>query len=547
MVHNIYLNLTERYEMETMLPSTSNKEKESEIVSFVAEIARTGIYYGYQGDPEHKLTISKEDLINMVNNFQDKTLSNDLPIYIGHGVPNNFPGTEPPAVGWIRSLSIKENLPQAIIGKTWSLLAHIEMTEPFYNQYIESKSYQFTSIEAVLGSGIIHPVNGTNTGAILTGLALTNQPFIRGMKEISSSLSVFNPKKTFYCSFTNKGTKKYIFNQKNTAKIEKEEEDEINNLENKVKINKETVDMSVKKKTLAKKLEEENKMKEEETPSVELVVEENKISEDKVEGKDKEEEMVAENKESSLLSSENEIENKEEEILIEVMPPTESVSDEKPEQEEGEVEQISEEASSMDEKTKELLSLVKELLTKLMPVSENGKEDSSESNNMDNVESAIETVKKALKKETQMEALLSRAERAEALLESGKTISAAAMIDLAVRKNLLPITETDKYLKMFKEEPVKFSETFANLFDSSKNKQLDENNDSVKKYEKMFLEKLTLSNKKIVTEKKVLSPEINLTQVVTPTTKNKINSINKINDKKNSNTWEEIYLSRIKK
>lgn len=140
-----------------------------------AEIARAGEWKGYEainpetGQPEKvKVVISEENLNQMISNFENEEITNKkrVDIHLSHpGSPDYSPG----AVGWITKLEKRE-------GKLFGLLNFLE---EFASEIRKGKWMGF-SIEAL--SNAIHPVSGKSIGAYLTGLGVTNRPFIRGME-----------------------------------------------------------------------------------------------------------------------------------------------------------------------------------------------------------------------------------------------------------------------------------------------------------------------------------------------------------------------------
>lgn len=139
-----------------------------------AEIAREGTWSGYEvigsdGSPTKRtVSISSKALDEMVRNFEDESVTNHkrVDIHISHpGSVDYAPG----AVGWITKLERRGT-------KLFGLLSFLET---FASQIKEGKWAGF-SIEAL--SSAVHPVSGKPIGAYLTGLGVTNRPFIRGME-----------------------------------------------------------------------------------------------------------------------------------------------------------------------------------------------------------------------------------------------------------------------------------------------------------------------------------------------------------------------------
>lgn len=149
------------------------------------ELAKVGTYAGYWGGG---FILTDAMLDAMVVNFKDPAISNQRPVTIGHE------WGEPEAVGWILDLKVEGD----------TLLGLIEFNDDMVNK-VRSGAYKYFSIEAELEqrdpesgeivAAPVHPNTGEPLLAVLTGLAVTNQPFIRGLKPITLSAKQSTGKK----------------------------------------------------------------------------------------------------------------------------------------------------------------------------------------------------------------------------------------------------------------------------------------------------------------------------------------------------------------
>lgn len=129
------------------------------------------------GNFEHarvgKFKITPEDLVAFKANFDRKVLGVDVQANFDHG-ESIAHGTK--AAGWIAELTIEAE------GK--ELWASVEWTDDALKG-IKAKEWRYSSAEILFTWK--HPETGATHNRVLTGLALTNQPFIKGMQPIAAS------------------------------------------------------------------------------------------------------------------------------------------------------------------------------------------------------------------------------------------------------------------------------------------------------------------------------------------------------------------------
>ena len=223
-------------------------------------IAKAGKYLGYQrGDSPFELT--NEMFSEMISNFKG-----DSPVYRGHAdVQANLTGEEPKPCGFIKELSVDKD----------GLHAEVDFFEDMQEEVKEGR-WKSSSILADLNA--VDGESGKEIGAKLQSLAITNQPFIQGLKGIELSENKVSKSTTIYLSSTLE---------------EKTPEQIAENLQ--------------RGKTMEPDKEQEKEIKEEEQAKDDLVLE------DKPTDESTEEEVVESEEEVEVKASEEEQETKPEE------------------------------------------------------------------------------------------------------------------------------------------------------------------------------------------------------------------------------------------
>lgn len=133
-------------------------------------IAKVGEFEGYR-DGGFSLTRAMFD--TMIRNFESE--SNPIPVYRGHAdlVPTST-GEEPKAAGWILGLRRTGD----------DLWATMQLTDSMASE-VKGGEFRFTSIYARMNE--TDRKTGSKIGARLVSLAITNQPFIDGLQELTLS------------------------------------------------------------------------------------------------------------------------------------------------------------------------------------------------------------------------------------------------------------------------------------------------------------------------------------------------------------------------
>ncbi len=138
----------------------------------VVHVARTGVFKGYR-DGEIELTTDMFD--NAIENFNAE--KNPLPVYKGHAdvaasmIDSPY---EPECEGWILGLSRDGD----------DLYAMVEFSEDM-QELIKAGKYKFSSI--YMKPEELDRETGEDIGYRMVSLAITNQPFLDGLKAISLS------------------------------------------------------------------------------------------------------------------------------------------------------------------------------------------------------------------------------------------------------------------------------------------------------------------------------------------------------------------------
>lgn len=82
-----------------------------------------------------------------------------------------------PAQGWVLDLRVQTG-PNG--SELWALTEWLDLAK----QYIKNKQYKWASVAVALDA--VDPLTGNQIGAVLTSIAITNQPFIEGMNELAA-------------------------------------------------------------------------------------------------------------------------------------------------------------------------------------------------------------------------------------------------------------------------------------------------------------------------------------------------------------------------
>jgi hypothetical protein len=152
------------------------------------QVAEEGQFDGYAGG-EVSFAFDETVFNQMVANFRNHpSYSNGatdvIPWDFHHAseqaaTDGTIPFSGAPAQGWVREMEVRFNSTGA--AQRW---ANTRWLEPARG-YIKEGRYQWASVSVVFDA--VDPKSGANVGALLTSIALTNQPFIEGMTPLAAS------------------------------------------------------------------------------------------------------------------------------------------------------------------------------------------------------------------------------------------------------------------------------------------------------------------------------------------------------------------------
>ncbi len=146
-------------------------------------VAKEGEFRGYAGGP-----FRFDDVVftELVRNFRSHPSykpggKSDVVPWDFHHASEHQDGAVgvigAPAQGWVRELDVRRGAEGA---ELWALTRWLEPAR----SYIREGSYKWASVTVVFDAR--DPVSGKNVGALLTSIALTNQPFLEGMQALAA-------------------------------------------------------------------------------------------------------------------------------------------------------------------------------------------------------------------------------------------------------------------------------------------------------------------------------------------------------------------------
>lgn len=175
-----------RARLDTTSPGASNER-------LWQHIASEGQYNGYRGGAQ-AFAFTRDIFAQLIGNFRthpsyvrgadglgsadviawDFSHASELPAVAG-----TVPTTGAPAQGWIQDLQARLNAQ----GKSelWALTRWLEPART----YVKDGRYQWASVAVTFDA--VNALTGKIMGAVLTSVALTNQPFIEGMNRLAAS------------------------------------------------------------------------------------------------------------------------------------------------------------------------------------------------------------------------------------------------------------------------------------------------------------------------------------------------------------------------
>ena len=144
-----------------------NCRTESTFGHFVVPIITLGLWdHPYYGE----VTFTQNDIDELSNNFDNRAAGYEPALYVGHGSP--FDGGGRPAAGFLEVLVQNEDV-------LWGIYAAVD--EEVYMQ-VKRGQYRYSSAE--LTQDTVHRQSGDKLGLVLTGCALTNEPFLTNMPPV---------------------------------------------------------------------------------------------------------------------------------------------------------------------------------------------------------------------------------------------------------------------------------------------------------------------------------------------------------------------------
>lgn len=133
------------------------------------------------------VTITQDTFNQLLANFKSNVLGRPPFIRIGHDKGNNPTFGYAPAEGWVTNLKQEGDI----------LFAEVEPTTPQAEENIRTKRYRFSSAE--YNPNGVNRETGKKVGALLSAIALTNEPFLTKLPEATL---LADPADTFYLDFS---------------------------------------------------------------------------------------------------------------------------------------------------------------------------------------------------------------------------------------------------------------------------------------------------------------------------------------------------------
>jgi len=144
-----------------------NSRTESAFGYFMVPIITLGSWsHPYYGD----VIFEQADFDLVISNFQIRAAAYEPALYVGHGSP--FDGGGRPAAGFLEVLVQNEDV-------LWGIFAAVDETV-----YMDVKKGKYRYSSAELTTDTVHRQSGDELGLVLTGCALTNEPFLTNMPPV---------------------------------------------------------------------------------------------------------------------------------------------------------------------------------------------------------------------------------------------------------------------------------------------------------------------------------------------------------------------------
>lgn len=157
--------IAKQHGWESGLPKTA-REKYADTPEPVTVDVPVAILGSWEHPQYGETTFTEQDFSEMQENFEQNTIGYEPPLYIGHD-------RSQPACGYLTRLYREDD----VLWGTFELLSE--------EKYEDLDGYRYSSPEITRETA--SKTDGSNIGTVLTGLALTNHPFLTGMPRVSLS------------------------------------------------------------------------------------------------------------------------------------------------------------------------------------------------------------------------------------------------------------------------------------------------------------------------------------------------------------------------
>ncbi|MEA3225125.1 MAG: phage protease [Planctomycetota bacterium] len=156
-------------------------------------VASEGQFLGYRGGTD-PFAFTRETFDEIVANFRKNPQykagadgigeSDVIPWDFEHAsemyaADGNIPTDGSPAQGWVRELKVLDAADGT--AQLWALSLFL----PTALEYIKARQYKWSSVAVIISA--VDSISGERIGAVLTSIALTNQPFITGLQPLAAS------------------------------------------------------------------------------------------------------------------------------------------------------------------------------------------------------------------------------------------------------------------------------------------------------------------------------------------------------------------------
>lgn len=138
------------------------------------QVAKLG---AWEGHPSGPFALTEQHFDEMIANFNDAAVSGGKTVFDYEHQSEQDPPVEAPASGWIRGLKKMGD------GASRCLMALVKWTKRARAQILGD---EYADVSPAVRFNSRHPVTGARIGTRLSSAALTNQPFLRGMRPVAA-------------------------------------------------------------------------------------------------------------------------------------------------------------------------------------------------------------------------------------------------------------------------------------------------------------------------------------------------------------------------